>query len=40
MKFLEEKLEKVFTELLVNEEFPRHIGATLAFSRKPDEVLI
>jgi type I restriction enzyme R subunit len=40
MKFTEEKLEKAFTELLVNEGFPHHIGATLAISRKPDEVLI
>jgi type I restriction enzyme R subunit len=38
MKFTEEKLEKVFTELLGQEGFPHHLGTTIA--RKPDEVLI
>ncbi|WP_100612338.1 type I restriction endonuclease subunit R [Confluentibacter lentus] len=38
MKFTEEKLEKAFTELLVQEGFPHHLGITIA--RKPDEVLI
>jgi type I restriction enzyme R subunit len=38
MKFTEEKLEKAFTELLVQECFPHHQGITI--SRKPDEVLI
>ena len=38
MKFTEEKLEKVFTELLGQEGFPHHLGITIA--RKPDEVLI
>ena len=40
MKFTEEKLEKAFTELLGQEGFPHHVGATLVGSRKPDEVLI
>jgi len=38
MKFTEEKLEKVFTELLGQEGFPHHLGITII--RKPDEVLI
>ncbi len=38
MKFTEEKLEKAFTELLGQEEFPHHLGITI--SRKPEEVLI
>ena len=38
MKFTEEKLEKAFTELLVQEGFPHHLGITIA--RKLDEVLI
>jgi type I restriction enzyme R subunit len=38
MKFTEEKLEKAFTELLSQEEFPHHLG--ISISRKPDEVLI
>jgi type I restriction enzyme R subunit len=38
MKFTEEKLEKVFTELLGQEGFPHHLGITI--TRKPDEVLI
>jgi len=40
MKFTEEKLERAFTELLGQEGFPHHVGASLAGSRKPDEVLI
>jgi len=40
MKFTEEKLEKAFTELLGQEGFPHHVGASLVGSRKPDEVLI
>ena len=40
MKFTEAKLEKAFTELLGQEGFPHHVGATLVGSRKPDEVLI
>jgi type I restriction enzyme, R subunit len=38
MKFTEEKLEKAFIELLGNENFPHHLGNTLA--RAVDEVLI
>jgi type I restriction enzyme, R subunit len=38
MKFTEAILEKAFTELLEHEEFPHHLGVTIA--RKPDEVLI
>jgi len=38
MKFTEEKLEYVFTELLENEGYPHHIGNTLI--RSDDEVLI
>jgi type I restriction enzyme R subunit len=38
MKFTEEKLEKAFTELLENEGFPHHSGASIA--RAADEVLI
>jgi len=38
MKFTEEKLEKAFTELLVQEGFFHQLGITI--SRKPDEVLI
>ncbi len=38
MKFTEEKLERAFTELLVQEGFPHHLGITI--SRKPEEVLI
>jgi type I restriction enzyme, R subunit len=38
MKFTEEKLERAFTELLGNENFPHHIGITI--KRTPDEVLI
>ena len=38
MKFTEEKLETAFTELLVNENFPHHLGITIA--RSVDEVLI
>ena len=38
MKFTEEKLEKVFIELLGNEGFPHHLGNTLVHSA--DEVLI
>jgi type I restriction enzyme, R subunit len=38
MKFTEEKLEKAFTELLGQEDFPHHLGITI--TRKPDEVLI
>jgi len=38
MKFTEEKLEKAFTELLVQEGYPHHLGITI--SRKADEVLI
>jgi type I restriction enzyme, R subunit len=37
-KFTEEKLERVFTELLEQEGYPHHLGLTIA--RKPDEVLI
>ena len=40
MKFTEEKLEKAFAELLVQEGFPHHVGASFASVRKPDEVLI
>lgn len=38
MKFTEEKLEKVFTELLGIEGFSHHLGYTIV--RKPDDVLI
>ena len=38
MKFTEEKLEKVFTELLGQEGFPHHLGITII--RKPEDVLI
>jgi type I restriction enzyme R subunit len=38
MKFTEEKLEKVFTELLGIEGFSHHLGITI--TRKPDDVLI
>ena len=38
MKFTEEKLEKAFIELLGNENFPHHLGASIA--RAADEVLI
>lgn len=38
MKFTEEKLERSFIELLGNEGYPHHVGASIA--RKPDEVLI
>ncbi len=38
MKFTEEKLERSFIELLGNEGYPHHVGATI--TRKPDEVLI
>ncbi len=38
MKFTEEKLERAFTELLVQEGFPHHLGITIA--RRPEEVLI
>ncbi|MFO0505892.1 MAG: hypothetical protein ACK5X6_03455, partial [Chryseotalea sp.] len=38
MKFTEEKLERVFTELLGQEGFPHHLGITI--TRKPEEVLI
>lgn len=38
MKFTEEKLERAFTELLEQEGYPHHLGATIA--RNPDEVLI
>ena len=38
MKFTEEKLERAFTELLGNENFPHHLGITI--KRAPDEVLI
>lgn len=37
-KFTEEKLEKVFTELLEQEGYPHHLGLSIA--RKLDEVLI
>lgn len=40
MKFTEDKLEKAFTELLGQEGFPHHVGASLAIARKPEEVLI
>ncbi len=40
MKFTEEKLEKAFTELLGLEGFPHHVGASLAVTRKPEDVLI
>jgi type I restriction enzyme, R subunit len=30
MKFTEQKLEKAFTELLGNENFPHHLGLTIA----------
>lgn len=38
MKFTEASLEKAFTELLQQEEFPHFLGVTL--DRKPDDVLI
>jgi type I restriction enzyme R subunit len=38
MKFTEEKLEKAFIELLGNENFPHHLGISIA--RAADEVLI
>ncbi len=38
MKFTEEKLERAFTELLGNENFPHHLGITI--KRSVDEVLI
>ena len=38
MKFTEEKLETAFIELLGNENFPHHLGLTIA--RAVDEVLI
>jgi type I restriction enzyme R subunit len=38
MKFTEEKLEKVFAELLGQEGFLHHLGTTI--TRKPEEVLI
>ena len=38
MKFTEAKLEKAFTELLGNENFPHQSGITI--SRSVDEVLI
>ena len=38
MKFTEEKLEAAFIELLGNENFPHHLGITIA--RSVDEVLI
>ena len=39
MKFTEEKLEKAFAELLGQEGFPHHVGASLVDVRKPEEVL-
>jgi len=38
MKFTEAQLEKAFTELLGNENFPHHLGVTI--KRSADEVLI
>ncbi len=38
MKFTEEKLEKIFAELLAQEGFSHHLGLTI--SCEPDEVLI
>jgi len=38
MKFTEDKLEKAFIELLGNENFPHHLGISIA--RAADEVLI
>lgn len=38
MKFTEEKLEKAFTVLLENENFPHHLGNTI--TRSQEEVLI
>lgn len=38
MKFTEEKLEKVFIELLENENFPHHLGNTI--NKADNEVLI
>jgi len=38
MKFTEAKLESTFTDLLVQEGFPHHLGITI--TRRPDEVLI
>jgi type I restriction enzyme, R subunit len=40
MKFTEAQLEKAFVELLGQEGFPHHVGASLVDARKPDEVLI
>ena len=40
MKFTETQLEKAFVELLEQEGFQHSVGATLAATRKPDEVLI
>jgi len=36
MKFIEQKLEKSFTELLGQEGFAHHLGISIV--RKPDEV--
>jgi type I restriction enzyme R subunit len=36
MKFTEEKLEKAFTELLGQEEFPYHLG--IMISHKPEYI--
>lgn len=38
MKFTEEKLEQAFIELLANEGYPHHLGATL--QRKPEDIII
>ncbi len=38
MQFTEEKLEKVFIDLLQQEGYPHHLGVTI--TRKPEEVLI
>jgi len=38
MKFTEEKLERAFTELLGNENFPHFLG--ISIKRPVDEVLI
>ncbi|MEO6190296.1 MAG: hypothetical protein ABIP47_06760 [Saprospiraceae bacterium] len=38
MKFTEETLEKVFTELLRQEGLSHHFGITIV--RKPDEILL
>lgn len=40
MKFTEEKLEQVFTELLEQEGFPHSTGISLQAFRKPEDVLI